>query len=133
MRFPRRYRYHGYSVWVSLDVYGGRNLGGVFVRLILRGILPGHGSIIDEISMPLEVFANSLLRMAGSLQRSSQPIIPTIFIMILGCFHNCKTIRDLDTTVGWSMFVLFFVSVAILSVAIPKIVYSFKEDGRITR
>ena len=27
------------------------------------------------------------------------------------------------------MFVLFFVSVAILSVSIPKIVYSFKEEG----
>ncbi|HYC84362.1 MAG TPA: head GIN domain-containing protein, partial [Chryseosolibacter sp.] len=32
-------------------------------------------------------------------------------------------------TSGWTLFVLFFVSVALLAVGIPKIVFSFKEDG----
>ncbi|HZB12328.1 MAG TPA: PspC domain-containing protein [Chryseolinea sp.] len=81
----------------------------------------------DELSMPLEVFANSL---SGWLILAAfiAAIVPTIFIMILGASIIARRFV-INTTVGWSMFVLFFVSVAILSVSIPKIVYSFKETG----
>ena len=81
----------------------------------------------DEISMPLEVFANSF---SGWMVFAAfiAAIIPTIFIMILGASIIARR-YVIDTTVGWSMFVLFFVSVAMLSVSIPKIVYSFKEKA----
>jgi phage shock protein PspC (stress-responsive transcriptional regulator) len=81
----------------------------------------------DEISVPLQTFANSI---SGWLILAAfiAAVIPTIFIMILGASIIARR-YVINTTVGWSMFVLFFVSVAILSVSVPKIVYSFKEVG----
>ena len=77
--------------------------------------------------MPLEVFANSF---SGWLIFAAfiAAIIPAIFIMILGVSVIARK-YVFGPTVGWTMFVLFFVSVAMLSVSIPKIVYSFKEEG----
>jgi phage shock protein PspC (stress-responsive transcriptional regulator) len=100
---------------------------GVFVGLFSSAAFSWPWIHYDEISMPLEVFANSL---SGWLVVAAfvAAVIPTVFIMILGASIIARR-YVINTTVGWSMFVLFFVSVAILSVAVPKIVYSFKETG----
>ena len=98
---------------------------GVFVGLFSSAAFSWPWIHYDEISMPLEVFANSL---SGWLVVAAfiAAVIPAIFIMILGASIIARR-YVINTTVGWSMFVLFFVSVAILSVSVPKIVYSFKE------
>jgi len=81
----------------------------------------------NEISMPLEVFTNSF---SGWMVLAAfiAAIIPSILITLLGASIIAKK-YVFGSTVGWAMFVMFFVSVAMLSVSIPKIVYSFKEDG----
>ena len=77
--------------------------------------------------MPLDAFVNSI---SGWLVFAAfiATIIPSIFIIILGISVIARKFV-IGATAGWTMFVLFFVSVAILSVGIPKIVYSFKEEG----
>ena len=54
--------------------------------------------------------------------------IPALFIMLLGNSIIAKRIV-FHAIVGWTLFVLFFVSVAFLGFTIPQIVYSFKVDG----
>ncbi len=101
--------------------------GGVLVGLFSAASMPGPAFHFDEISMPLEVFANSF---SGWMVFAAfiAAIIPSIFITLLGASIIAKK-YVFGSTVGWAMFVLFFVSVAMLSVAIPKIVYAFKEEG----
>jgi phage shock protein PspC (stress-responsive transcriptional regulator) len=81
----------------------------------------------DEISMPLQVFTNSV---SGWLVFAAfiATIIPSLFVVILGASVIARKFI-VGATAGWTMFVLFFVSLAILSVGIPKIIYSFKENG----
>jgi phage shock protein PspC (stress-responsive transcriptional regulator) len=101
--------------------------GGVLVGLFSATAMPWPHFNYDEISMPLEVFANSFsgwMVFAGFLAA----IIPAILITLLGASIIAKK-YVFGPTVGWAMFVLFFVSVAMLSVTIPKIVYAFKEEG----
>ena len=101
--------------------------GGVLVGLFSATALPGPAFHFDEISMPLEVITNSFsgwMVFAGFIAA----IIPAILITLLGASIIAKK-YVFGSTVGWAMFVLFFISVAILSVSIPKIVYSFKEEG----
>ena len=96
---------------------------GLFSATELSGPLLQH----NDISLPLEVFANSF---SGWLILAAfiASVIPAIFIVILGASVIARR-YVITPTIGWSMFVLFFVSVAILSVSIPKIIYSFKEEG----
>lgn len=55
-------------------------------------------------------------------------VVPSIFIILLGVSVIAKRIV-FTATAGWTLFALFFISVAMLSVGIPKIIFSFKEDG----
>jgi phage shock protein PspC (stress-responsive transcriptional regulator) len=54
--------------------------------------------------------------------------IPALFVLLLGNSIIAKRIV-FNGLVGWTLFVAFFVSLAVLSVRIPQLVYSFKEDG----
>ena len=51
-----------------------------------------------------------------------------MFIILIGNSIIAKKIV-FNPLVGWSMFVLFFISVGVMSFTIPQIVYSFKEEG----
>ncbi len=108
----------------------------IFAAVIAGGVLIGLFSasaftwpIVNhtDISMPLEVFANSF---SGWMVVAAffASLIPAILITLLGASIVAKK-YVFSPTVGWGMFVLFFVSVAILSVSIPRIIYSFKEKG----
>lgn len=55
-------------------------------------------------------------------------IIPGIFIILLGVSVIAKR-TVFSAAAGWTLFVLFFISMALLAVGIPKIVFSFKEQG----
>lgn len=100
---------------------------GVFVGLFSGAAFSWPWIHYNEVSMPLEVFANSF---SGWLVLAAfvATLIPALFIVILGVSVIARK-YVIGPTMGWTLFVLFFVSVAILSVGIPKIVYSFKEEG----
>jgi phage shock protein PspC (stress-responsive transcriptional regulator) len=100
---------------------------GVFIGLFSGAAFSWPWIHYKEVSMPLEVFANSF---SGWLVLAAfiAAIIPAVFIMILGVSVIARKLV-FGPTVGWTFFVLFFVSVAMLSVSIPQIVYSFKEEG----
>lgn len=55
-------------------------------------------------------------------------IVPSIFMILLGVSVIAKRIV-FTAAAGWTLFVLFFISMAVLAVGIPKIVFSFKEQG----
>ncbi len=54
--------------------------------------------------------------------------IPAFFIMLLGSSIINKRIV-FRPAVGWSMFAIFFVSVAVISFSLPQLIYGFKEEG----
>lgn len=55
-------------------------------------------------------------------------LVPSIFLVLLGVSVIARRIV-FTATAGWTLFVLFFISVAILGVGIPKIALSFNEEG----
>jgi len=55
-------------------------------------------------------------------------LIPALFIQLLGSSIIAKRIV-FRPFVGWTLFVLFFVSVLVLSLSLPRIIFSFKEEG----
>ncbi len=102
---------------------------------ILFGLLSGAsvpilwGVDLHEIGFPLEAFQRSFpgwTILAGFFAA----IIPGIFVILLGVSAIAKRIV-FSATVGWSLFILFFVSMIMLAIGIPRIVYSFKEDGEV--
>lgn len=101
--------------------------GGVFIGLFSASAFTWPLINHNEISMPLEVFANSF---SGWMVVAAffAALIPAVLITLLGASIVAKK-YVFTPSVGWGMFVLFFLSVAILSVSIPRIVYSFKESG----
>ncbi|HMJ67837.1 MAG TPA: PspC domain-containing protein [Cyclobacteriaceae bacterium] len=54
--------------------------------------------------------------------------VPALMISLLGASIIARKIV-FNSYVGWSLFVLFFISVGVLSFAIPQIVMAYKEDG----
>jgi hypothetical protein len=82
---------------------------------------------INETSVPVDAFLRAFpiwTAVAGFFAT----IVPSIFIVLLGVSVIAKRVVFNAATV-WSLFVLFFVSVAVLGVSIPKIVFSFKQDA----
>ncbi len=55
-------------------------------------------------------------------------IIPGLIIVLLGVSVIAKRII-FNAATGWALFILFFLSVAVLSVSIPRIALGFKEEG----
>ncbi|MBT1702370.1 PspC domain-containing protein [Chryseosolibacter indicus] len=56
-------------------------------------------------------------------------IVPGVFVILLGVSVIAKRIV-FNAAVGWSLFVLFFISSAIVAVQIPSMIFSFKEEGK---
>ncbi len=54
--------------------------------------------------------------------------IPALFLVLLGNSIIAKRVV-FKGVVGWSLFVVFFVSLAVVSFTVPQIIYSFKEEG----
>ncbi|MBT1697963.1 DUF2807 domain-containing protein [Fulvivirgaceae bacterium PWU4] len=112
-------------------------LGFVFCIVVTAGILFGIFSAatfsfpwvaeLNESTVPVDAFLRAFPGWIA-LAAVIGTIIPGIFIILLGVSIIAKRIV-FGATAGWTLFVLFFVSVAMLAVGIPKIVFSFKEDG----
>jgi phage shock protein PspC (stress-responsive transcriptional regulator) len=109
----------------------------VFSIIVTGGVLVGIFSAasftlpwineMNESTVPIEAFMNAFpgwIAVAAFVGT----IVPSIFMVLLGVSVIAKKIV-FTATAGWTLFVMFFVSVALLSVGIPKIIFSFKEEG----
>jgi phage shock protein PspC (stress-responsive transcriptional regulator) len=82
---------------------------------------------LNEASVPVEAFLRAFPGWTA-VAAFFTTVVPSVLLILLGISVMAKRIV-FNQAVGWTMFVLFFVSVAVLSVSIPKIVMSFKEDA----
>ncbi|HEY0744623.1 MAG TPA: PspC domain-containing protein [Chryseosolibacter sp.] len=109
----------------------------LFAVIVTAGILFGIFSAgvfsfpfvneINESSIPIHTLTNTFsgwTAFAGFLASA----VPSIFLILLGASVIAKRIV-FSATAGWALFVTWFVSMVILAVSIPKIVFSFKEEG----
>jgi len=55
-------------------------------------------------------------------------LIPSLFAILLGSSIIARRIV-FNATAGWSLFVIFFLSVGILSFSLPQFIFGFKEEG----
>ena len=101
---------------------------GVLVGMFTEGVFSSPWmSDFNDLDMPIEVFTRAIpgwIVIAGVVAA----LVPAIFMILLGASAIAKRLV-FQGTAGWSLFVLFFISVAMLGVGIPKIVYSFHEEG----
>lgn len=113
----------GLSLLLSSLVTGGAVLG---IFSAGMGNLPWVTNF-NELSIPVDAFMRAFpgwVLTAGFVAL----IIPTLFVILLG-ISVIATRIVFSAPVGWSLFVLFIICVAILGVGIPKIVLAFKEEG----
>jgi phage shock protein PspC (stress-responsive transcriptional regulator) len=82
---------------------------------------------ITEGSVPVDAFLRAFPAWTG-VAGFIGTLVPSIFMILLGVSVIAKRIV-FSATAGWTLFALFFVSAAMLAVGIPKIVFSFKEEG----
>lgn len=97
---------------------------------ILVGFLTFSSSWIigwQDVSFPMEAL-NRTIPTFTSVMAFIGCLIPGIIIMLLGISIIAKRIV-FGAAVGWTLFIMFFLSIAVLSVSIPKIVIGFKEYG----
>lgn len=114
----------------------GLGLSFLIASLISAGVAIGifSSSLVDmpwgnysEIGLPVDAFVRAFpgwTMVAGFLAL----LVPSLIIILLGISVIAKKIV-FSSTVGWSLFVLFLISVGMLSVGIPKIVMAFKQTG----
>ncbi len=82
---------------------------------------------ISDVGLPLEAFQNAFPGWTVFFGFAAL-FVPALFICLIGSSIIAKRIV-FNQLVGWSLFVLFFVSVIALSISIPQMVYAFKEEG----
>jgi phage shock protein PspC (stress-responsive transcriptional regulator) len=103
---------------------------GILVGLISGASVPIHlGVPFNEASLPIEAMSRAIPT-TTIVAAFIGSILPGILITLLGISVIAKRIV-FSSMVGWSMFVLFLVSLLVLSLTVPKIVYSFKQDGEV--
>ncbi|HRJ31691.1 MAG TPA: PspC domain-containing protein [Cyclobacteriaceae bacterium] len=102
--------------------------------LITGGVLFGlltfsSGWILgwQDVSLPMEAFSRAIPSFTAAMAFIGA-LIPGIIIMLLGISAIANRIV-FGAAAGWSLFILFFISLAVLSFSIPKIAIAFKEDG----
>jgi phage shock protein PspC (stress-responsive transcriptional regulator) len=113
----------------GLAMFFGILIGaGLVFGFISMSALPSWWDIpVNEFGFPLEALRYSFPTWTIFFS-FLMVIIPTTFIILIGSSIIAKKVI-FNSLVGWSMFVLFFISVGVLSFSIPQIVYSFKEEG----
>lgn len=105
-------------------------LGALTIAGIVFGLftVPGWWVDYDEMTIPIEAFVN-LVPGWTIIPGLMLIIIPCIIIILLGSSVMAQRLT-FNATFGWSLFILFFISAILVSIGIPKIAYSFREDGQ---
>lgn len=115
------------SFMALVMIFCGLFVGGFFLGIFSS--LPEWISLGNhsELNFPIEAFTNTfppftvVTAFIGFL-------IPAVIILLLGISIVAKRIVFGSAT-GWTLFAIFFACVAILSVMVPRIIYTFKESG----
>ena len=108
-------------------IFCGFVIGGFFLGVFSS--LPswfgwgGHA----QLSFPIEAFTNTFPPFVV-ITAFVGLVIPSVIVLLLGISIIAKRVV-FGAATGWTLFAIFFVCVAVLSVSIPRIVYSFKESG----
>jgi len=102
-------------------------LGGMAIGVVSTSSPIWGDTNLMDLNLPLEAVRNTFSSWLV-LFAFLATIIPAVFILLLGVSVISKRIV-FNPLLGWSMFVLFFISAIMLSFSIPKMIYSFKEDG----
>ena len=112
-------------------------VGLLFSLVITAGMLIGLFSAnafavpwmseFNEASVPVDAFMRAFPTWTA-VAAFFATVIPAIFIILLGVSVIAKRII-FNAPTGWSLFVIFFISVGMLAVGVPRIVYAFKEDA----
>ena len=104
---------------------------GVFFGYIHNSSLPDGWSILafDHVGLPMDAIRQSFPTFTF-ICIGLAALIPALFIMMLGNSILAKRFT-FKPYVGWALFVIFFLSVAFLSITIPGIIYGFKEEAEL--
>jgi len=114
---------------VVLSITG---LSGVLASLLVISVLFGiiAGSDLHMVnSLPLELITNDLQLLPG-IALSIVVIIPFFFLTILGFMMLMKR-KVINAGVGWVLLGIWILAASFLGYAIPKLIRSFTEEGRI--
>ncbi|MBT1710569.1 PspC domain-containing protein [Fulvivirgaceae bacterium PWU5] len=102
-----------------------------FATLLTAGITFGFLSTAtfasEHFTLPVEAMTRAFpgwIVIAGFVAC----FIPCIFIILLGASAVSKRIT-FGGAAGWTLFVLFFVSIVALTLGVPKLIFDFKEEG----
>jgi phage shock protein PspC (stress-responsive transcriptional regulator) len=102
-------------------------MAGVLFGIFSAGTFTPWMSELNETSLPVDAFLRafpSWTAVAGFFATA----VPTIFVILLGISVIAKRVV-INAAAGWTLFVLFFVSITLLAVGIPKIVMAFREQA----
>lgn len=101
----------------------------IMLGFISASAFPSFWGLEPYTSLPIESIREAFsgwLLLFGFLAA----IIPTAFLLILGISVIGRKLI-INSVVGWTMFVLFFVSVAVLSAMVPALILNYKEQGEV--
>ncbi|NOS57540.1 MAG: PspC domain-containing protein [Cyclobacteriaceae bacterium] len=114
----------GLALLISIVITGGILLG-----FFTTAILPDYwgGGEIQGLSLPTEAIRNTF-PVWSMVAAFTVVLIPSLAILLSGSSILAK--RSLvNQPVSWVMLGLFVTSILVLSFTVPKMVYSFKEEG----
>ncbi len=99
---------------------------GLLFGIVSSSSLPAWWNL-DRLSLPIDAI-KSTFPVWTFIAAFFVALVPALFIQLLGNSIIAKRIvfRPL---VGWSLFVLLFVSVLMLALSLPRLIFSFKEEG----
>ncbi len=101
---------------------------GIFIGLFNTSILPEYwGSDIQGLAFPMDAIRNTF-PMWSMIAAFVVVLIPSLGVLFSGASILAKR-SFFKSAVGWSMLGLFILGVLVLSFTVPKMIYSFKEDG----
>ncbi len=113
----------GLAMFIAILIAAGLVFGFISISA-----LPAWWDIpVSEFGFPIDAFRNSFPTWTIVFAFIAA-MVPTMFVILIGNSIIAKKIV-FNALVGWSLFVLFFISVGVMSFTIPQIVYSFKEEG----
>lgn len=103
---------------------------GILIGIFSGASVPIHlGVPFNEGSLPINAISRALPTFA-IIAAFVASIIPGIIVTLLGISTIARRMV-FTAMVGWTMFILFLVSLLVLSFTVPQIVYAFKEHGEL--
>ncbi|MFN6088832.1 MAG: PspC domain-containing protein [Cyclobacteriaceae bacterium] len=102
--------------------------GGILLGFFTTAILPDYwGGDVQGLSLPTEAIRNTF-PVWSMVAAFTVVLIPSLAILFSGSSILAKR-SIVNQPVSWIMLGLFVTSVLVLSFTVPKMVYSFKEEG----